>query len=176
MFFDQSILQGGTFFTNGLENFITMSSWSSPGSWGLWPSSYIVAQYLLWNYELQPVMGYVLCILLLKKPGHWWWLRVSLVRNLINMIFQEKLWGLKLVHSCNSNWANQSFLLTICQARFIPTCWYQKLEVEKSRVFGREMFSIWTKVSVTFYHVSIPNTSSIHNLWEISFNSYQTGP
>ncbi len=34
---------------------------SSPGSWGWCPSSYIVAQYLLWNYELQPVNG--LCIL-----------------------------------------------------------------------------------------------------------------
>lgn len=61
MFFDQSILQGSTFFTKGPQNFITMSSWSSPGSWGWRPSSYIVAQYLMWNYELQPVNG--LCIL-----------------------------------------------------------------------------------------------------------------
>jgi hypothetical protein len=79
-------------------------------------------------------------ILLLKKPGDWWWLRVSLVRDLINMIFQAKLWALKLVHSCNSNWAKQSFVLEICQAHFIWTCWYPKLEVEKSRFLVENFF------------------------------------
>jgi hypothetical protein len=82
-------------------------------------------------------------IFLLKKPGDWWCLRVSLVRNLINMIFQAKLWALKLVHSCSRNWANQSFLLNICQAHFIWTCWYLKLEavhIHKSKFLVEKYF------------------------------------
>jgi hypothetical protein len=60
-FFDQSILQGTHILHKGSWEFYHHVLMKLTRAWGWCPSSYIVAQYLLCNYELQPVNG--LCIL-----------------------------------------------------------------------------------------------------------------